>query len=383
MNGYRNLKVIIGFISMLALYSCGPGSDDYNFITVNLSDVNRKRVVKLSRWVAEPEFIALDSSCKEAYAEGRYCCISDNYIGLYGSEQVFKLYDRSTGQYLRNIGNVGKDSGEYTNVYSSKIDEENSIVYILSWNAKELLCHDLNTGKLIEARPLKHSVPKGTFSVDSQTGELTVATLPFKGMIEAVAWKQDRGNNILWEVPADNLSVIPDFSNEMNSCFNTECHDLSIVTWGGRIDSLYVIKDGGLKPIFTMNFVKDNVRTSSLPNHTYNLLPKHIVTSVSMRVRRSSGYPGYSKPIFVVTERKKEKSYLAVFTDDMLDRKLDYLLFKQGYYQELMSAEAFIKIGKHALSNGRLSETSKAKLSSILKNLTPESNDVIVLARLK
>ncbi len=383
MKAYRNLTALIGCISMLAMYSCGSGSDDENIITVNLADVSKKRVVDLSQWVSEPEFIALDSSCGEAYTEGGYCCISDNYIGIYGSGQAYRLYDRATGKYLRNVGKIGRNSGEYTNVYSSRIDEQNSIVYLLPWNAKELLCHDLNTGELIEARPLKYHVPKGSFDIDHKTGDLTVTALPFEGMNETVVWKQDKDGNILWEVPAGSLSVIPDYSNEINSCFNTEDLDFSISTWGGRIDSLYVVKDGGLKPIFTMSFVKGNVSTSNLPNHTYTLLPEHIVTSVSMRVRRPSGNIGYSKPIFVVTERKTGKSYLADFNDDILNRKLDYLPFKQGYYQEVISAEDFIKIGKAAISKGKLSETSKAKLSAILKNLSPESNDVIVLASLK
>lgn len=383
MKYYRSLTVLIGFILMFALNSCKSGNDDNKFITVNFNDVDKKNVVNLTQWVSEPEFIALDSSTDAAYTEGKYCCISDNYIGLYGASQVYKLYDRATGKYLRNIGKVGKGSGEYTNVYSSKIDEENSIVYILSWNAKELLCYDINTGNLIEARPLKYPAPKGSFSIDAHTGELTVAALPFEEMNEIVAWKQDKDGNILWKVPAGSLSVIPDFSNEINSCFNTEDYDFSISTWGGRIDSLYVVKDGGLKPIFTMSFVKGNVSTSNLPNHTYTLLPEHIVTSVSMRVRRPSGNIGYSKPIFVVTERRTGKSYLADFTDDILNRKLDYLPFKQGYYQEVIPAEDFIKIGKSAISKGKLSETSKAKFSSILKGLTPESNDIIVLAPLK
>lgn len=382
---YRSMRAFIGCIAMLALSSCKPGADDDNVITVNLSEVNKKRVVNLSDWVSVPEFIALDSSSKDAYTEGGNCCVSDNYIGMYGSGQVYKLYDRKTGKYLRNIGRIGKNSGEYTNVYRSEIDEENSMVYILPWTAKELLCYDLNTGELIEARQLKYNVPKGAFAIDPETGELTVATLPFEGENETVVWKQDKEDNVLWEVPAGDLSLVPDYSHEIVGAFNTEDFDLSISTWGGRVDSLYVVKDGFLKPIFTMNFLKDNQKaaTSILPNHTYILLPDHIITSVSMPVRRASGYYSYGKPVYVVTERGMEHSYVAEFTDDILNRKLEYLPFTQGYYKEVFSAEDFRKIGKAALSKGKLSETSKARISDILKTLTPESNDVLLLAPLK
>lgn len=385
MSNYRCIWIIIASVAMFNLISCKSESTDEKIITVNLSEVNKKRVVNLSDWVLEPEFIALDSSSEDAYTEGGYCCLSDNYIGKYGSSQVYKLYDRRTGKFLRNIGKAGKNSGEYSNVYNSVIDEQNTRVYILSWNAKELLCHDLNTGELIEARPLKHNVPKGTFVIDPETGNLTVAALPFEGENETVVWKQDKEDNTLWEIPAGNLSVIPDFSNEIICFSNTEYFDFSISTWGGRVDSLYVVKDGFLKPIFTMNFLNGNQKAASsvLPNHTYTLLPDHIITSVSMPVRRASGYYSYGKPVFVVTERETEHSYVADFTDDILNRKLEYLPFTQGYYMEVFSAEDFIKTGKAALSKGKLSGASKAKISEILKTITPESNDVILLAPLK
>ena len=385
MSNYRGIWIIIASVAMFNLISCKSESTDEKIITVNLSEVNKKRVVNLSDWVLEPEFIALDSSSEDAYTEGGYCCISDNYIGKYGSSQVYKLYDRRTGKFLSNIGKAGKNSGEYSNVYNSVIDEQNSRVYILSWNAKELLCHDLNTGELIEARPLKHNVPKGAFVIDPETGSLTVAALPFEGENETVVWKQDKEDNVLWEVPAGNLSIVPDYSHEIVGAFNTENFDFSISTWGGRVDSLYVVKDGFLKPIFTMNFLNGNQKAASsvLPNHTYTLLPDHIITSVSMPVRRASGYYSYGKPVFVVTERETEHSYVADFTDDILGRKLEYLPFTQGYYLGVFSAEDFIKTGKAALSKEKLSGASKARISEILKAITPESNDVILLAPLK
>ena len=385
MSNYRCIWIIIASVAMFNLISCKSESTDEKIITVNLSEVNKKRVVNLSDWVLEPEFIALDSSCEDAYTEGGYCCVSDNYIGMYGSSQIYKLYDRRTGKFLRNIGKVGKNDGEYSNVYNSVIDEQNSRVYILSWNAQELLCHDLNTGELIEARPLKHNVPKGAFVIDPETGSLTVAALPFEGENETVVWKQDKEDNVLWEVPAGDLSLVPDYSHEIVGAFNTEDFDFSISTWGGRVDSLYVVKDGFLKPIFTMNFLNGNQKAASsvLPNHTYTLLPDHIITSVSMPVRRASGYYSYGKPVFVVTERETEHSYVADFTDDILNRKPEYLPFTQGYYMEVFSAEDFIKTGKAALSKGKLSGASKARISEILKAITPESNDVILLAPLK
>lgn len=61
MKRYRSMRAFIICIAMLALSSFKPEADDDNIITVNLSDVNRKRFVNLSEWVSKPEFIAHES----------------------------------------------------------------------------------------------------------------------------------------------------------------------------------------------------------------------------------------------------------------------------------------------------------------------------------
>ena len=252
MRRYRILTVFIACIAMSSLCSCKSEVDHEEVITVNLAEVNKKRVINLSDWVSVPEFIALDSSSENAYNEGGNCCVSDNYIGLYGSSQVYKLYDRRTGKYLRNIGRIGKNSGEYTNVYRSEINEENSMVYILPWTAKELLCYDLNTGELIEARQLKYNVPKGAFAIDPETGELTVATLPFEGENETVVWKQDKEDNVLWEVPAGDLSLVPDYSHEIVGAFNDK------ERWG-RMSLVNVAKSGFFAADRSIKEYADNI----------------------------------------------------------------------------------------------------------------------------
>ena len=38
-------------------------------------------------------------------------------------ETPFKLFDRATGKFLRNIGNIGRGPGEYRYISMAQIDE--------------------------------------------------------------------------------------------------------------------------------------------------------------------------------------------------------------------------------------------------------------------
>ena len=50
-------------------------------------------------------------------------------------------------------------------VYDAKLDEANNRIYILPWNASQLLVYDLQ-GKVLDPIPLCLRCPKAKFSVD-------------------------------------------------------------------------------------------------------------------------------------------------------------------------------------------------------------------------
>ena len=70
--------------------------------------------------------------------------ISDNYIGVYCYEKFpFKLFRRSDGKYLRDIGGYGQGPGEYSAVQMAQIDEEHNRIYILPALLNKLFIYDL------------------------------------------------------------------------------------------------------------------------------------------------------------------------------------------------------------------------------------------------
>ena len=372
--------------------SCGSGNGDGNLISVNFNRVDKGAVTNISELAAEPEFIALDSRV-EAFATGYNYAFSDHYICIGASMRgPAKLYDRATGKFLCDVGTIGRGPGEYLNTYGApRIDEEDGTIWLLPWQTKTLLGFDIATGKFKKEVPLKYGVPKGQFSVDSKAGTVTVAALPFRDLVPMIAWQQDMQGNVLWEIPSGHLTLTPDFSNEIESNGNVEgAFDLSLITWSGGSDSLYVINEGRLDPVYTIDFNTKEVESEDYnlnvnedaPIHSYIMLPDRFITSVSYPVQTEWGF-STGKPEYVITDRRTGESVRTTFFNDYLARETDYASFTGGYWYTVTDPETFAEDAEKALKEGNLSDENKARIQEILKDLTPESNNIVILAPLK
>ena len=372
--------------------SCGSGNGDGNLISVNFNRVDKGPVTNISELAAEPEFIALDSRV-EAFATGYNYAFSDHYICIGASMRgPAKLYDRATGKFLCDVGTIGRGPGEYLNTYGApRIDEEDGTIWLLPWQTKTLLGFDIATGKFKKEVPLKYGVPKGQFSVDSKAGTVTVAALPFRDLVPMIAWQQDMQGNLIWEIPSGHLTLTPDFSNEIESNGNVEgAFDLSLITWSGGSDSLYVINEGRLDPVYTIDFNTKEVESEDYnlnvnedaPIHSYIMLPDRFITSVSYPVQTEWGF-STGKPEYVITDRRTGESVRTTFFNDYLARETDYASFTGGYWYTVTDPETFAEDAEKALKEGNLSDENKARIQEILKDLTPESNNIVILAPLK
>lgn len=372
--------------------SCGSGNGDGNLISVNFNRVDKGPVTNISELAAEPEFIALDSRV-EAFATGYNYAFSDHYICIGASMRgPAKLYDRATGKFLCDVGTIGRGPGEYLNTYGApRIDEEDGTIWLLPWQTKTLLGFDIATGKFKKEVPLKYGVPKGQFSVDSKAGTVTVAALPFRDLVPMIAWQQDMQGNVLWEIPSGHLTLTPDFSNEIESNGNVEgAFDLSLITWSGGSDSLYVINEGRLDPVYTIDFNTKEVESEDYnlnvnedaPIHSYIMLPDRFITSVSYPVQTEWGF-STGKPEYVITDRRTGESVRTTFFNDYLARETDYTSFTGGYWYTVTDPETFAEDAEKALKEGNLSDENKVRIQEILKDLTPESNNIVILAPLK
>lgn len=367
---------------LLFATSCGQKGPE-GLISVDFNKTQEVPAMNISELAGEPEFIALESS-PEAFATGGQYNISQNYICIGASSRgSAKLYDRHTGKFLCDVGTVGRGPGEYLNTYSGQIDEADGTVWLIPWNATSILGYDIHTGKYKKEIPLKYDAPKGVFSIDNKNGSVTVAALPFQGIVPAIAWQQDMEGNVLWEIPAGHFAMTLDFSNEIASSDNVKgTFDLSMTTWDGKKDSLYVVEQGKIMPVYTVDFGNTDGKFEDRPIHSYTLTGKYLICDYAFPVRNEYGYTT-SRPEYIVTDRKSEETVRTSFFNDFLGEELDYLYTTDGYLCAVFDPETFIELSKNALENGKLNEKNRQKIADIAKSLTPESNNVIMLASLK
>lgn len=385
------LKVLAAGAAAVIATACGQKNDG-ELISVNFNRVSQAPAMNISELAGEPEFIALDSRV-EAFATGYTYAFSDHYICIGASMRgPAKLYDRATGKFLCDVGTIGRGPGEYLNTYGSpRIDEEDGTIWLLPWQTRTLLGYDLSTGKFKKEIPLKYEVPKGQFKVDSKAGTVTVAALPFRDNVPMIAWKQDMQGNVLWEIPSGHLTLTPDFSNEIESNGNADgIFDLALVTWSGGQDSLYVINEGSLNPVYTIDFNTKEVESEDYnlnvnedaPIHSYIMLPGHFITSVSYPVQTEWGF-STGKPEYVITDRKTGESVKTTLHNDYMAQDLDYLYAVNGYLLTTYDPDSFKEAAEKALKEGNLSEKNKVRIQEILDGLTPENNNILIIAPLK
>lgn len=170
---------------------------DGGLVSVQYEKLPQGEDLLLSEWVGEPEFIALDSSVPEALTDGGNLTVSEHYIGVFpNTERPFKLFDRATGKFLCNVGNIGRGPGEYNRISFAQIDETGGKIWISTLYDNKIHTYDLSTGRFLEDLPLAYEAEGNpnqgyNFMVDGSAQTVTIATTPFDDGCPVIAWCQD------------------------------------------------------------------------------------------------------------------------------------------------------------------------------------------------
>lgn len=384
------------------LSSCGQQQAwDGGLISVQYDRLPQGEDILLSDWVGEPEFIALDSDTLEAITNGNNIAISDHYIGIYSdSEECFKLFDRATGKFLRNIGNIGRGPGEYRYISMAQIDESCGRIWISTKLMNKIYSYDIQTGKLSEDIPLAYksdgSPNQGyAFMVDSLSKTITIADVPFDNGCPVIAWCQDYKGNVLWEIPKTRTIA----ANPM-LCINTMLNvkgtlDICYNSMNTQHDTLFAINDEKVQPLLTVDFGEVtapgrlNISEGYYLHNPY-ILTDYIVMTIN-RIETTDSKSGSNAHIFITTstqpsvvmDRRTGEVSRRNFTNDFMAKNESNPTFRDGYMVDIYSASYFLETGYEALENGNLSSSARKRISDILENISEDDNNVIILAPLK
>lgn len=334
--------------------------------------------VRLSQLIEDMDIIKLDSR-DEALVKGGVTAVSDNYILVGGSSMPCKLFDRQ-GKFLHRIGAIGQGPGEYTNIYSSQIDEAHNRIYLLPWTSKQLLAYDLE-GNLVHSIPLPYVVPKGVFHVDTDKELLTIGMLPFQHLDgKKVLWQQDFQGNIRQEINAGFHHTYDDYSNEVSSNRNTSAFDFYIFHWAAINDSLYHYDAAAnrLKPVLTADFGGRDV-----PKHGFAELPDYYFMDVITKVVNGQGMP----PLNVIMDKQTLKGAYFVLRNDYLGNipiEYPYAYFRERRFLMSMDPGDLSDQLERVLARPELLPAEEVnRLIKFKNSLSVDDNNYVLVGKLK
>ena len=243
--------------------------------------------IPLSHLVEDLEIIPLENK-DEAYVRNTSIRISENYILLHSSRNMpFKLFTRK-GKFVCNIGSVSSLPGGYTQVYDFQLDEVHNRIYLMPWNATELIVYDLQ-GRLQPSIPLNSpneetwKLPKSVFHVDGEKQEITVFTLPWENNPRMV-WVQDFQGRVLKEQPPTLFNFARTYSYEIYHNYNGDAFEFSLLDFAPqKEDTLYHYESdtNRLLPAFTLDFPEGKIQI-----HDHQELPTCFIGTLIGRMEQ-------------------------------------------------------------------------------------------------
>ena len=357
-----NLLVMTG--TVMTAMSCNRQDE---IVTLRNGDVADGGTLLCSDLVSEVEFIALDSDTVVAYGTGD-CVISDKYVARvdfgYSTKLPVRVFDRSTGKLIACMGHIGRGPGEYQSTFQVALDDKGDKVWIRSKSGL-IDIYDVFTGTHVGEVPMAYDMDEFYMLPEADRGgkSITVASIPYDDdSTAAFVWKQDLEGNVLWEIPRTGRwrSSSPANTNISSDRNVDGALDFSLKSDGNYPDTLYLLRDRELIPLFTVDLKSFKDGTSMM----HSLLPSQGCILTDLRTGKALRYGVTS------------------MHNDFLDIE-GVLSFRNGYLINLISPDEFREAARSALDNGLLTGRAAEQASEILSDLSDEDNDILMLGRLK
>ena len=344
--------------------------------------------IPLSQLVEDLEIIPLENK-DEAYVRNTSIRISENYILLHSSRNMpFKLFTRK-GKFVCNIGSVSHLPGGYTQVYDFQLDEVHNRIYLMPWNATELIVYDLQ-GRLQPSMPLNSpdekpwKLPKSVFHVDGDKQEITVFTLPWENNPRMV-WVQDFQGRVLKEQPPTLFNLAGIYSYEIHHNYNGDAFEFSLLDFAlQKEDTLYHYESdtNRLLPAFTLDFPEGKILI-----HDHQELPTCFIGTLVGRMEQVDLTSTETREHvnFIIDKRTLRGGRYQIYNDFLGNIPVYWLdKSRHGYYARNLSPAMLKAELEEALRRSDLTPEMRQKVSSIHESIDVErDNNYLMIGKLK
>ena len=399
---------------LLALSACNKQSANHpggvtegELFSLDITTLDNKiHTVYVSDLMESIEIIQLDTA-REAYIAINQLMVSDNYL-LTTNAKHAKLFRRSDGKFISNIGNRGQGPGEFNIVDGGVIDERNQRVYLSDMVLDHVIAYDWNGKHLPDEAIQLPMVPswKEVYLNENKDSALVFVSPNDKGIlvrfrnrmeVEAnpyLCWQQDLKGNVSKSISPGHL-VMPNEINMHNRIYVSHVTKESPIYTFCIKQTKVFLKDtlyhynkvtNHFYPAYTTNFPHDEcnlVFSTESPLHYYTtyqrykegelIAPQNLETSRLVQVEKKTGKARY---IRLVNDYLGGLEVSGVnFRYSMKD---NYVFFR--FNDALKLKEQLEEVLN---KNSSMDNSIRERITYLKNSLHEDSNDVIVLCKLK
>jgi len=314
---------------------------------------------KLSDLIESCQMVRLETNNDALFDRAWHTSISKNYIAIksYGRFPV-KLFTRD-GEFICNLGAIGRGPGEYTSLYGIQLDEPRDRVYLTPFaNATSLLVYNLK-GEQQKDIPLAFKTGKVRTFIEGNT--LTALCMPL-GNSGVTAYTQKLDGTVISEVEAKSHHFSRDYNNEVFSYNNSTHFEFHNTTSDTLIQ--YNAKENKLTPTFHLSKPADQDIYSSLYS-----LPIYYYAWISKKGR------------LLVDKKSGESHFVKLKNDFFGSFEVDLWGGVNGMYINVIPAITLKDKIAEALESKSLSDKDRTKLLQIDKDTEEEDNPIVFFGK--
>ena len=380
------------FLFLLSFSTCKSSKNDVQFLIVNIDPTSQpKGSLMLSDLVEQVEYIPLETNDSCIVGNITNLDVSENYMAVLvfqpQSQEVF-LFDR-TGRFIANIGSRGQGPYEYVSPGSVFIDESKKCIYVK--DHRKLLMYDFS-GKYLNSFSFDESFTNFYAGIDNQFisgrrseqsdeefyvyGIWDSTMNLIKRGVKGVPLESDRGYAGTGSVTY--FYIYQGFPHLKESVLN---------------DTVYLLnKNNEFKPKYNINFGRYTMTPEDkgdVDNYRENVRNGKFIGGVSVFETSNFLFPRYFyRDKWIPCYYDKKTNQLLYFDSEegIPDDYTGGVVFwpsKQKNNELYKFINAYELLNKYETQNKLTPKgpsESVQKLQSLLKNLDPEDNPVLIIA---
>jgi len=371
----KSSEIFLSAVIVFFVCACSPKGDgsvtivDVGGSSMAVFSLNELKsdtiTLPLSSFVEDCSLVQLETN-DDAFFRPWFTTVTDKYIGIrQQGSRPYMLFSRA-GKFLGTIGSVGQGPGEYAiSLYDDIIDEQNELIYLAPFFSDKILVYR-TSGEYVKTISTAQRMMKPKLFLSDDI--LTVPHMPLSDDKAMVVQYNVSTGEVLNQLPPPSHLIVQSAEGEIFNTRNTSAI-FDFVHTGS--DTLYHfdVKNKKILPVFMMTF-----NSSEKPYKQYFQLNKDLFfTNV------------FGRGLVATDLKNKTSSYIKVVNDyyGNMPAPTYIVQLRNGYWVHNIQPEQLMDDIKNRLSQSNCTEKDKQVLQKLLSTLKENTNNVVLIGKLK